>query len=210
MPKVFQFFGNNFNDGPGTSIPGYIAFMPRQRLDPDTIARIAMAVVDDGGLEALSLSAVAQRLDVGPSALYSPCRRARRPLRASRPRRDAQHGREGPKGGHRRLRAPTRCNRSGTPTGTSPAPIRASSAPPWRPQRPPATNWPQPTTSCWRCSRSCTGAPAWIPRAPCEPPAAPRSAIHGFVALEASTGTTPAHDDHYGELIDLVNRAFEI
>ena len=27
-----------------------------------------MAVVDDGGLEALSLSAVAQRLGVGPSA----------------------------------------------------------------------------------------------------------------------------------------------
>ena len=35
-----------------------------------------------------------------------------------------------------------------------------------------------------------------------------RSAIHGFVTLEASTGSTPAHDAHYSELIDLVSRAF--
>ena len=45
--------------------------MPKQRLDPDTITRTAMAIVEEGGIDALSLSSVAQRLDVGPSALYS-------------------------------------------------------------------------------------------------------------------------------------------
>ena len=45
--------------------------MPRVRIDPDAITQIAVAIVDDLGLEELSLTAVAEKLGVGPSALYS-------------------------------------------------------------------------------------------------------------------------------------------
>ena len=45
--------------------------MRRARLDPGRITGIAVTIVDDRGSDALSLSAVAERLGVGPSALYS-------------------------------------------------------------------------------------------------------------------------------------------
>jgi AcrR family transcriptional regulator len=45
--------------------------MPRIRLDVVVVTASAMAVVDDAGFDALSLSAVAELLGVGPSALYS-------------------------------------------------------------------------------------------------------------------------------------------
>ena len=45
--------------------------MSRMRLDPGRITGIAVTIVDDRGFDALSLSAVAERLGVGPSALYS-------------------------------------------------------------------------------------------------------------------------------------------
>ena len=33
-----------------------------------------------------------------------------------------------------------------------------------------------------------------------------RSAIHGFLALEHTTGTTPAHDAEYQHLLDTLQR----
>jgi len=50
---------------------GYAPFMARVRLSSTVIAQHAIAVVDADGLDALSLSAVADRLGVGPSALYT-------------------------------------------------------------------------------------------------------------------------------------------
>lgn len=47
--------------------------MARVRLTVTTVTATAVEVVDDGGLDALSLSAVARQLGVGPSALYTHC-----------------------------------------------------------------------------------------------------------------------------------------
>lgn len=44
---------------------------PRARLSRVVVTTTALAVVDDGGYEALSLSVVAEELGVGPSALYT-------------------------------------------------------------------------------------------------------------------------------------------
>lgn len=45
--------------------------MPRVTIDVDLIVTTALAVVDAGGPDALSLSSVARELGVGPSALYT-------------------------------------------------------------------------------------------------------------------------------------------
>lgn len=47
--------------------------MARVRITVTTVTTTAVQLVDDGGLEALSLSAVAKDLGVGPSALYTHC-----------------------------------------------------------------------------------------------------------------------------------------
>jgi AcrR family transcriptional regulator len=47
--------------------------MARIRLTVSTVTTTAVELVDDGGLDALSLSAVARQLGVGPSALYTHC-----------------------------------------------------------------------------------------------------------------------------------------
>ncbi|MEM7272918.1 MAG: TetR-like C-terminal domain-containing protein [Actinomycetota bacterium] len=45
--------------------------MPRSRIDRDAVLAAALGVVDAGGLEALTLSNVAEVLEVRPSALYT-------------------------------------------------------------------------------------------------------------------------------------------
>ena len=167
-----------------------------------------MAVVDDGGLEALSLSAVAQRLGVGPSALYSHVDGldglyelvavgAMRNM-VVRVRR-AAIGVSGPDA----LQSLGNAYRDFA--RTHPGQFRSTIAPPG--------------TACDRMAAAhdeLLDVFALVYRAagldsPGSLRAArrARSAIHGFVALEASTGSTPAHDDHYTELIELVCRALD-
>lgn len=47
--------------------------MARVRITVTSVTTTAIELVDDGGLDALSLSAVAKDLGVGPSALYTHC-----------------------------------------------------------------------------------------------------------------------------------------
>ncbi len=47
--------------------------MARVRITVTSVTSIAVALVDDSGLDALTLSAVARGLGVGPSALYTHC-----------------------------------------------------------------------------------------------------------------------------------------
>src|SRR5438309_2277705 len=44
---------------------------PRHTLDRDTVAAAALALMDAGGLAALTIRALAQRLGVAPMALYN-------------------------------------------------------------------------------------------------------------------------------------------
>jgi AcrR family transcriptional regulator len=45
----------------------------RQRLSRDALTAVALLLVDESGYDALTLSAVAEQLQVGPSALYTHC-----------------------------------------------------------------------------------------------------------------------------------------
>lgn len=69
--KVFQFYECVVNIVELCSPFAYRHHMARQRLSRPAVAERAIALVDRDGFEALSLSAVAQALDVGPSALYT-------------------------------------------------------------------------------------------------------------------------------------------
>ncbi len=182
--------------------------MPRQRLDPDTITRMAMAVVEEGGLEALSLSAVAQRLGVGPSALYSHvdgldglrqlvAMGAMRNMVAEV--RQAAIGVAGPGAlesmgrAYRRFALEHPGQFRSTVTHAGPAGEGLAAA-------------HDELLEVF----ALVYAGAGLDQA--ESAAAARqarSAIHGFVSLEACGGSTPDHDDHYLELIALFSRALD-
>ena len=206
--KVFQFFSNYLNYTHERSIPNYDVHMPRQRLDPDTITRMAMAVVDDHGLDALSLSAVAQRLGVGPSALYSHVDGleglrqlvAMGAVRAMVTRvQQAAIGVAGPGAvasmGHAYRRFALE----------HPGQFRSTMAHPGQ-----ADDRMAAALNELLDVFALVFSGAGLGRA--ESAAAARqarSAIHGFVSLEASAGSTPEHDSQYLELIEMVCRMID-
>lgn len=183
--------------------------MPKQRLDPETISQVAMTVVDDGGLDALSLSAVALHLGVGPSALYSHVDGLEGlhelvALGAMRNMvmkvRRAAIGVSGPDA----LQSLGSAYRDFA--RTHPGQFRSTIAAPESAGDELAAAHDELLEVFMLVYQGAGLDPADSLRAARRA----RSAIHGFVALEASTGSTPAHDDHYSELIDLVNQTFDM
>ena len=180
--------------------------MPRQRLDPDTITRMAIALVDDGGLDALSLSAVAERLGVGPSALYSYV--------------DGLDGlrRLVAMGAMRNIVVEVRQAAIGV-AGTGavesmghayrrfaldhPGQFRSTVAHPGRGGGALAAAHDELLNVFALVFRGAGLGPAESTAAARQA----RSAIHGFVSLEAATGSSPEHDAHYVELMAMISRA---
>lgn len=180
--------------------------MRRARLDSDRITRIAVAVVDDDGFDALSLSAVAERLGVGPSALYSHVNgldglrrlvavHAMNSL-VSRVR-EAAIGVSGPDA----VRSVSDAYRGFA--RAHPGQFRFAVMPPADDPELAAADdellnvfalvYRGAGLDPGRCDRAARGV---------------RSAIHGFVTLEMTARPTPAQETHYRELLEMVAAVF--
>ncbi|MEZ5166177.1 MAG: TetR/AcrR family transcriptional regulator [Acidimicrobiales bacterium] len=164
----------------------------------------ALAVVDEHGFEALSLSAVAERLGVGPSALY-PCRWSRRAPDGGRRRVDSAHGRRRARRRHRdryddALRAVASAYRRFVELhpGRFTATLRVSPCPTRHRSR---ERGARPRLRC-----SCSGpedGTAGGRRG------AARSAIHGYLVLQHTVGASPSAAIEFQHLVDGLCRTLE-
>ncbi len=179
--------------------------MAKQRISLDHVTTEALVLIDQAGLDALSLSTVAEALQVGPSALYTHV--------------DGLDG-------LRSLVAVAATNNltaevRNAAIGTSGTDALASMGAAYRgfahdhPGQfastllPPRTGEPElgaANQALLDVFVLVYGAMGLDPDASKLAARSTRSAIHGFLALEHTTGTTPAHDVEYQHLLDTLSR----
>lgn len=182
--------------------------MPKQRLDPDTITRAAMAIVEEGGIDALSLSSVAVRLDVGPSALYSHVdglEGLRQLVAMGAMRNMVTHVRRAAIGVSGPSAVRSVCDAYRGFALDHPGQFRSTMAPPLGASGEMASAHDElldVLALVYQGAGLGGAASASAARQA-------RNAVHGFVSLEASTGSTPGHDDLYGELIEAISRLLD-
>ncbi len=176
--------------------------MKKPRLDRRGIARTAVTIVNDGGFDALSLSAVAERLGVGPSALYSHVDglNGLRRLVAMHAMnnlvsqvREAAIGVSGPAA----VRSVSDAYRNFALT--YPGQFQFTVMAP-RTEDPELANANNELLNVFTLVFRGTGLDR---RRSTQAARSARSAIHGFAALEAATGS-PAHESHYRELLEMM------
>lgn len=182
--------------------------MPRQRLDPDTITRTAMAIVDNGGIEALSLSSVAHGLGVGPSALYSHVdglEGLRQLVAMAAMRNMVTRVRRAAIGVSGLNAMQSVCDAYRGFAHEHPGQFRSTMAPPSVAGDEMASAHDEMLDVLALVYRGAGLSDAQSISAARQA----RNAIHGFVSLEVSTGSSPGHDDLYGELIDMITRVLD-
>lgn len=183
--------------------------MPKQRLDPDTIMRMAMAIVEDGGVEALSLSSVAHGLGVGPSALYSHVdglEGLRRLVAMGAMRNMVAQVRRAAIGVSGLHAMQSVCEAYRDFARDHPGQFRSTMAAPLGAGDEMASAHDEMLDVLALVYQgSGLGDSESISAA-----RQARNAIHGFVSLEASTGSSPGHDDLYGELIEAISRVLDL
>ncbi len=179
--------------------------MGRQRISLDQVTSEALAVVDRHGFDALTLSTVAEGLRVGPSALYTHV--------------------DGLDGLRHLVAVAATNNLTGevrnAAIGTSGDAALAAMGGAYRGF---AHGYPGQFASTLLPPRSTEddlaaanqdlldvfilvyGAMGLDPDASNLAARSTRSAIHGFLALEHATGTTPSHDAEYQHLLDTLSR----
>lgn len=178
--------------------------MPRQRLSLSGVTESAMALVDRDGFEALSLSSVADLLGVGPSALYTHVDgleglRCLVAVQATNNLtgqvRDAAIG----VAGDRAVFAVGRAYRHFALVSTGQ--FASTLLPPIRDD-----DFAHATTQLLEVFALVYRSIGLDPEDSSLAARSTHSAIHGFLALEFITGTTPGHDAQYRHLLDTITR----
>ncbi|MEZ5340878.1 MAG: WHG domain-containing protein [Acidimicrobiales bacterium] len=179
--------------------------MSKQRIGMTDITTQALAVVDNDGVKALTLSNVADRLSVGPSALYTHVDgldglRNVVAVAATNNLTDAVRNAAIGVSGDNAVAAMGNAYR-GFALG-HPGQFASTLLPP-------IGN----SADLAEASQSLLGVFALVysgmgltPEASALAARSTRSAIHGFLALEHLTGTTPAHDEEYQHLLETLER----
>ncbi len=179
--------------------------MPRQRINIGDITAEALTVVDRNGFDALSLSSVAEQLEVGPSALYTHLDgldglrylvavHATNNLASQL--RNAAIGTSGD----------TALNAMGTAYRTFAQTHPGQFASTLLPPRSTEDELSQANHSLDDIFALVYGADGLDPAQAHLAARSTRSAIHGFLALEHTSGTTPTHDEEYDHLLQTLQR----
>lgn len=179
--------------------------MPRVRIDLRRLTVEALTVVDRDGLDALTLSAVASALDVGPSALYTHVDGLdglRCLVAAAATRNLATEVRTAAIG--------TAGDRALTAMGVAyrefalghPGQFASTLLPPQTDDDELAVA----DADLTDVFVLVYGGMGLTPDASRLAARSTRSAIHGFLALEHTTGTTPAHEAEYHHLLETLQR----
>lgn len=178
--------------------------MARIRIDLSRLTVEALTVVDRGGLDALTLSAVASALDVGPSALYTHVDGLdglRSLVAAAATHNLATEVRTAAIG--------TSGDRAVTAMGIAyrdfaldhPGQFASTLLPPRRDDELAVAD-----AALTDVFVLVYGGMGLAPDASRLAARSTRSAIHGFLALEHATGTTPAHETEYHHLLATLQR----
>ena len=182
--------------------------MPRTRVTISGLTTIAITVVENQGLDALSLSSVASHLGVRPSALYTHVNgvdglRYLVAVNATKNLTDQIRRAAIGIGGGEALQTVGQAYR--TFAQTSPGQFRATLTAPLS-TKDELTNANQDLLEVFSLVFSAMGLEDDTARLAAR---STRSALHGFCALEVATGTTPDHDAQYQHLLDTLERGLQ-